>query len=689
VIAADRPRGGGQLVGVDVGGTFTDIVAVDEESGDIRIFKVPSTPADQTNGILAGILALCGTCEGIRRVVHGTTVATNTVLEGNGAKVALLTTAGFRDTIEIGRCRRNVSGSMFNTKFVRPRPLVPRQLRFEVAERISYAGEILIPLLEREVEAVAARLSSEEIGALIVCFLHSYINPTHEERAKAILTRHLKDVFICTSAEILPELREFERFSTTAMNAYVAPVMRRYISNLRRQLKQDGYAADLYTMASNGGIMSSDTTLAYPVRTILSGPASGVNGAIFVGREVGATNLVTYDMGGTSTDVCLVENYQPLISTQWVFEGVPINTSQMEIHTVGAGGGSIAWVDLGGALRVGPRSAGASPGPACYGQGGDKPTVTDANLALGRLPEGLLDGTLPLSRRLAEEALSRLRGELGYDQDIFWLAEGIIKLSVATVASAIRKISIERGFDPREFTLVAGGGAGPMHAVQVAEELGIKEVLVPQWPGNLSALGLLTADLRHDYVATYLKRLSAVDRLHLAERLSEMETLGAQALREEGVEPRDIVATRHADMRMVGQAFELMVPLTDPVDLDALDRSFRQLYDRRYGHEHGEEAELVNLRVTCVGRTRRPELPKLSVDASRAAATERDVYFGGSWHKAAVIRRDALAVGSAVAGPAIVEEFGTTLVVPPGWGVAADPVGPLFVRRATGRGEAT
>jgi N-methylhydantoinase A len=674
-----------KIIGVDVGGTFTDVVAVDEQSGRISVYKTPSTPANQAEGILTGIAGLHDDFKTISRIVHGTTVATNTVLEGNGARVALITTAGFRDTLEIGRCRRMMADSMFNTKFVRPPPLVPRHLRFEVSERLSASGAVLRPLDDDEVLRIAELIREAEVTAVAVCFLHSYLNPVHEKRAKDLLVKQLQSVMVCTSSEILPEIREYERFSTTTMNAFIAPVMRRYITSLTGALKQRSYGADLYTMASHGGIMSSESTIAHPIRTVLSGPASGVNGAIFLGALAGFRNLITYDMGGTSTDVCLIEDLKPLLATSNIIAGMPINTPQLDIHAVGAGGGSIAWVDIDGSLKVGPRSAGAVPGPACYAKGGTALTITDANVVLGRLGATLLDGRVGLDRDLARGALKKLAAELGDAKELEWLAEGVIQLAVATMAGAVRKISIERGFDPRDFSLVAMGGAGPMHAVLVAEELGIPSVLVPQWPGNICALGLLAADLRHDYVRTYLARFADVDLDDVEEVLGELSSLGSRALLEEGVPAARISTRRYADLRFVGQAYELTIELPQPVELDAVVAAFHDAYKRRFGHDHEEAVEIVNLRTISVGQTPRPVLSRLQTGGTAGRGTvSRDVFFQGQWHATPVMRRDALEPGEIVPGPAIVEEFGTTTVVPPLWSARVLEGGAIEIRRREG-----
>ncbi|HEX3951958.1 MAG TPA: hydantoinase/oxoprolinase family protein [Stellaceae bacterium] len=521
------------------------------------------------------------------------------------------------------------------------------------------------------------------MGAVAICFLHAYLSGTHEQRAKELLAARLPRVFVCTSSEILPEIREYERFSTTAMNAFIAPVMRRYIGSLTGALKERSYRHDLYTMASHGGIMSSESTIAYPIRTVLSGPASGVNGAIFLGEAAGARNLITYDMGGTSTHVCLIEDLKPLVATTSIIAGLPIGVPQTDIHTVGAGGGSIAWIDIDGALKVGPRSAGATPEPACYGKGGDALTITDANLLLGRLSPALLDGRVRLDREPARAAVRRLADQLTTVRDLDWLAEGVIQLAVATMAGAVRKISIERGYDPRDFSLVAMGGAGPMHAVLVAEELGIPSVLVPQWPGNISALGLLAADLRHDFVRTYLRRIGDLDLADVEQVLDEMTAAGSQTLRDEGVPAARVEAMRFADMRFVGQAYELGVPLPERPGIDALVASFREAYKRRYGHDQDAEIEIVNLRVICIGRTERPVLPSGLTDASaRYERTMRPAYFRGRWHDTPVIRREAIAAGARIAGPAIIEEFGTTTVVPPDWTAQPEAGGAVFIRPA-------
>jgi N-methylhydantoinase A len=671
-----------ELIGVDVGGTFTDIVAVDPHLGTVRIHKVSSTPSNQAQGVLKGVMELCESCGRAERIAHGTTVATNTLLEGDGALVALVTTAGFRDTIEIGRCRRNVPDTMFNTKFVRPAPLIPRRLRFEVRERLRASGDPLIPLEERDVISAAMHIRDSGATAVAICFLHSYVNDVHERRAKEIIRSLLPDVVICTSSEILPELREFERMSTTAVNAYIAPRMQVYVRTLVEDLKANGYSGDLYTMASHGGVMSSATTMTYPIRTILSGPASGVQGGVFVGQAANLRNLITYDMGGTSTDVCLVEDLSPSVTTQSLFNGIPINTPQIEIHTVGAGGGSVAWIDIDGALKVGPRSAGAVPGPACYGLGGNEFTITDANLFLGRLSNALLGGALQLQMANARKALDELGAAMKWKESLESLAEGVIRLAVATMAGAIRKISIERGYDAREFTLMAMGGAGPMHAAEVARELGISEVVVPPWPGYISALGLLTGDLRHDYVRTVLRSLALFNIDELEALFTEMERAGVAALREEGVPQDRIAITRLADLRFVGQAFELMLPVPSPLTVDSLTANFRELYRRRYGHDHDEAVEVVNLRVACSGSDRRPSLPPMPEgNTAQPDHPTRRVFFSGAWYDARVLERDTLVARQSVAGPIILEEFGTTSVVPPEWVLRTHETGALFIHR--------
>ena len=682
--AARRDSSGAlAIAGIDVGGTFTDVVLFEPETGRLTVAKVPSTPADQSVGVMAALRAVAGDLGRIGRVAHGTTVSTNALLEGKGARVALVTTQGFADALEIGRTRRMIP-SQYDPAFVRPRPLVERPLRFELPERLDAAGNVLVPLDMQRLPEVLAEARAQNVQAIAVCFLHAYVNPAHEQQVAAQIARRDASLAVATSAEVVPEFREYERFSTTVINAALMPVMGRYIGALDQNLEVAGCRGELTTMASSGGTMDSATACKLPVRTILSGPAGGVAGSLWIAEAAGLANFVTCDMGGTSTDVCLVEDGKPATTTEIAFGGHPIKGLQIAINTVGAGGGSIAYVEAGSTLRVGPRSAGADPGPACYGRGGTEPTVTDANLVLGRIRESHpLGGHIRLDRARAAAAVGALAATLRMDATR--LAEGIIDLAVARMASAIREITIEKGRNPADFALLAFGGAGPMHAVALAAELGMREVVVPLFPGNLSALGLVAADQRYELVRTFFARLDEVDadagRLTaaLAAARAEAEAL----LAAHGVPAKRMRVTHGLDMRYARQAFEIGVDITGlatPCDIRA---AFLATYARHYGHaDAAAEIEIVNLRTTAIGITDKPAHVAMASPAGadpRIALTA--MHFGGVAVEAVVYDRARLAPGVTVAGPAIIEEAGATTVLPPGWSAAPDAFGNLRLAR--------
>lgn len=672
------------LVGIDVGGTFTDVTAVDEESGGVALTKVPSTPADQARAVLKGLGELAVAAPRIRRIVHGTTVGTNAILAGQGARVALVTTAGFGDLIEIGRTKRNIP-ALFNPTFVRPKPPVPRPLRFEVAERMLHDGRVARAPDPAEVLRLSARMAAAAPEAFAVCFLHSYANPAHERLVGAAIRRAFPDRPVSLSSEVVPEYREFERFSTTVLNACIQPLMERYLEALERELFASGVRAGVLTVGSSGGALSLEVARRLPIKTIFSGPAGGVSQAVLVGRRVGLADLITYDMGGTSTDVCLVRDLAPLVSTDNWIAAFPVKTPQVDIKSVGAGGGSIAWVDADGALQVGPQSAGAGPGPAAYGLGGTRATVTDANLYLGRLSAARpLGGSIRLDPGLAREALARLLERLpGLDLDR--LAEGIVRIAVARMTSSIREITIQRGHDPRDFTLVAFGGAGPMHAIPVAEELEIPRILIPRHPGNFSALGLLAADIKHDAVRTRIQRLSAGALGGLRAEFAEMRAGAAAGLGEEGFAPPEVRFEHALDLRYLGQAFELSVPV-DPeaMSLGGIAASFHRRHLETYGHaDEAGEVEVVNLRLAAYGRVPKPELrPQRGGAPGEARVESRPVCFGGRFLACPVYLRERLPAGTVLGGPAVVEEFGATTVVFPGWQAAVDAFGQLRLERA-------
>src|SRR6516165_196210 len=553
-------------VGVDSGGTFTDICLFEEDEGRLEVWKVPSTPDDPSRGIAQAVE------QGMRRVAtdanvlpaasvtyfgHGTTVATNALIQHRGITPALLTTQGFRDLLEIGRQKRPDLYDLFADK---PLTLVPRNLRLELPERVRHTGEVETPLDLRAVKEAARKLRAADAGAVAICFLYSFVRPEHEQAAKRIVEEELPGVFVCASHEIAPEFREFERLSTTVVNAYLGPVMRGYISKLAPRLDALGMTATAHITQSNGGVIGFETAAAIPVRTVLSGPSTGVVGAQAVGKAAGFENLITFDMGGTSTDVALLKNGEPRLASEATVHGYPVKAPMLDIHTVGAGGGSIAFVDSGGLLKVGPRSAGADPGPACYDRGNDEPTVTDANVVLQTLnPAQLLGGRMSIRADLAQTAIDRIAARLGIDA--LAAAQGIIAVVTANMARAIRVISVQRGHDPRDYTLVAFGGAGPLHAARLAAELDIGRVLVPRNPGILCAMGLLLADLRADFAATRLMALSSAVISEIETIIAELRGRCAVWFADAGIETGDRRVAFSVDMRYAGQNYELSVPL--------------------------------------------------------------------------------------------------------------------------------
>jgi len=671
--------------GIDVGGTFTDLAAYDEASGAFSVAKVPTSPADPSQAVLDVLNSAGMPVTDVGRIVHGTTVATNALLERKGARVALVTTEGFRDLLEIGRTRR-ASPGLFNTKYVKPTPLIPRSSRLEVRERMLADGSVWRSLDATSVARACDRLVELRPEVVAVCLLHAYANPAHEHELRDAVLSRFDGVKVVLSSDVIPEYREYERLSTTVVNAYVLPAIEGYLSRLGRQLGAAGNR--LFIMGSNSGIMSVATASAFPARTILSGPAGGVNGAIGVGEAAGLRDLVTCDMGGTSTDVSLVRGLTAGETQESMIAGVPLKLPQLDINTVGAGGGSIAWVDIDGGLRVGPLSAGAVPGPACYGRGGEAPTVTDANLHLGRLSSGsLLGGRLRLDASYAREALARLAVRASYP-DVEQLAEGIIRLAITHMVGAIREISIERGHDPRVFTLIPMGGAGPMHAAEIAHEMGIRRALVPKHPGNLSATGLLSSDIRYDLSRTLIAELTdgAFDRAMAV--LRELDEQARARLAEHGFSERDIGVESSVDLRYRGQAFELSVrvPVAGNI-VGTVREEFGNLYAQRYGFRRaGHPAEIVALRVAARGRVRRPHLEEHAPQREplhTAIKEHRAGYFGGRWHGSCpVYARTRLGAGASLAGPAIIEEFGSTTVVPPGWTAFIDTLGHLVLESA-------
>lgn len=671
-------------LGVDVGGTFTDLVFLDRETGHLRVLKTPSTPNDQSEGILVGVGRLALEPEGLERIVHGTTVGTNTALEGDGARLAVLATEGHRDVLVVGRGNRM---AIYNIKAPPNRPLVARSRCYEVRERLRMDGTVAIPLDEEGVAAIGRRLAADRIEAVAVCFLHSYANPAHERRAAEILSGFLPDAVITTSAEVLPEYREYERFSTTALNAYVAPRMRRYLSELRNRLASAGISAPLSIMTSNGGTLPAGRVESMPVLSMLSGPAAGVIAASYIGQAANFPDVITCDMGGTSTDVCLVRGGEFSMTTEGRVGAFPVKIRQIDINTVGAGGGSIAAVASGGFLTVGPRSAKAFPGPACFGRGGLEPTVTDANVALGRLgTEQLLGGEIRLDRTAAIEAVAVLGNKIGLSAE--QMAEGILRIAVVSMAAAIKEVSVLRGIDPRDFALLSYGGAGPLQAAAIADELGMRTVVVPPMPGNFSAFGLLVADVRRDFVRTKVATVDLLSPAGVRALLSGLLEDGERELEAAGFPPNRRRFAATLDMRYSGQSFELSVPVdTELDDLAIVVKAFEAVYERRYGGTTTAPVEIVSYRIAAWGLCDKPALPPVDPTVRAMAAAilgKRPIVFDGTTHSAPIIDRERMPPGESVAGPAIIEETGSSTVVPPGWSIELDWIGCLVLRRDEG-----
>jgi N-methylhydantoinase A len=650
-------------LGVDVGGTFTDLVALSQ--GRLITAKVPSTPQDQSAGVMNSIETSEIEPGAVDALAHGMTVATNALLERRGARTALVTTEGFRDVIEIARQNRP---SLYDLSQDRPPPLVPRGLRFTVKERMGPQGEISA-LDEESLEEVVSSIKEAEVEAAAVCLLFAFMHPDHERRIGEALREELPEVHVSLSSEVLPEFREYERFSTTTADAYLAPKLAAYLKNLAGKAKEAGVPSPLI-MQSSGGVVGIDDAIADAAGCLLSGPAGGVVGAAYVGGLGEYQNLLTFDMGGTSTDVATIIDGEAQTTTETVVAGLPIKLPMVDIHTVSAGGGSIAWADAGGALRVGPHSAGAEPGPAAYGQGGEEPTVTDANLFLGYLAdEATLGGEVVLQRELSEKALSSLGEKLGLDAQE--AALGIVRVANAEMVRALRVISVERGLDPREFALLAFGGAGGMHACALAEELGMETVLVPRAGGVLSALGLAISDLRHDYVNPYLVGLENVEKEEFEKKFEKMESSASEDL-------EDPEYDRRADLRYRGQSFELTV---EADSLEKLEERFHAAHEQRYGYRMDDESvELVNLRLISTVPVEKPELDEPEPEGEAESGT-REANFDGEWQEVAVLDRERMGKGSEVSGPAIVEFKESTCVVRPGWRGAVDGVGTLVLEK--------
>ncbi len=668
------------FVGIDVGGTFTDLIVYDTVTATTRALKVPSNRAAPDQAVLAVLEKAGLASDTLELVVHGTTVATNALLERRGSRTGFVTTAGFRDVLELGRTTRLVPNSLYDPYFRRPAPLIRRRDRIGVPERVEATGEPSLALDADAVEAAAIALKAEGVESVVVGFVNAYCNPEHEREAAEILARHFKHVTAATS--VLNEIREFERFSVAAINGYVMPGMAGYISRLTSAV-HDGYPrASFYTVASNGGLLSTRTAVGQPVRTVLSGPAAGVAAALHLARAVEAPNLITYDMGGTSTDVALIADAEFPLKRETLLEGLVVRLPQLDIHTVGAGGGSIAAVDPGGSLQVGPESAGAVPGPAAYGKGGTRPTITDANVVLGRLgPAQELGKSLRIDPAAAGAAMSDLAGRLGLEAET--AAAAILRLGVAKMAAAVHEISVARGFDPREFALLSYGGAGPLHAALVADEIGIPRVIVPPSPGAFSAFGALCSALSKDRSRTLLQTL---DDASLAAAEPAFAAMLEEVRDEFGAEATDLsalVEERQFDLRYRGQAHELTI--TAPRASNATDvvQRFETAFERQFGRrDSGRGIQMVNIRL--IGRI--PiEAPAWTAPGGGSGQPTGSRQVAGLPDSCPVWLRGDILPGMSITGPAIVEEMSATTWLPAGWRLSLGVIGQMeLVRVADG-----
>lgn len=684
-------------VGIDIGGTFTDVALVDESSGRLGIAKVLTTHHDISKGVLEGVKEGMAdvhvNATDVSFLSHATTVVTNALLEKTGARAGFITTRGFRDVLEL---RRSSRASLYDLFQDPPAVLVPRRWRFEITERIDAQGQVVTPLAEHELPSIIQAIKAAKLETVAVSFVFSFLNDAHERRVGQLLREALSGVLVFLSCEVLPEIREFERASSTAVCAYVAPLLSKYLDLLQQAISDMGLP-QLHVMGSSGGVCKIPEALRMPAMVVESGPAAGVIAAMLVGRQLSLANLISFDMGGTTAKASVVVGGEVAVTAEyevggsghgrrWVQgTGHPVRVPVIDLAEVSAGGGSIAWVDPGGALKVGPRSAGSSPGPAAYGRGGLDPTVTDADIILGYLDrEALLGGRLPIDLGAAERAIASHVGDV-LGLSVTEAAARIGEVVNSNMAQALRIVSIERGHDPQEFSLLAFGGAGPVHAAALAEELQIPEVIVPPAPGAFSALGLVTTDLRRDYSRTLYADLDLVDPERVATVLADMERAGIQMLEEANVPHEHREFIRSADMRYRRQAYELTIPMdggaVTRATLEEVADRFHRKHEQTYGHANpSESVYLVNLRVTAVGR-----LPRLTIAASFDEAAEpprrREVWFADGFIACDVHWRQGLAPGTAVIGPAIIDSLDSTIVVPPRWTAAIDGQGFVRMRR--------
>jgi N-methylhydantoinase A len=678
-------------IGIDTGGTFTDIVCIDDNLRSMRATKVSSTPSNPAVALVRGIEAILaqagGEVEDLAVLAHGTTVATNALLQGEIAGLGLIVTGGFRHLLEIAR--QAVPEGYGNSYFwVKPERIVPLRYVREIGGRLNFLGQELRPLDEGGVRAAARYFRERDISAIGVCLLHSYANPGHERRTAAIVLEEYPECTLSLSCDVLPEYREYERAITTLVDAFIKPHMSRYLDRIRDQLGPELNKKPFLVMQSSGGVASPDQVMRKPITTALSGPAAGALGGAIIAEIAGFPDLVTLDAGGTSTDLCLIEDAKPKITNGGYVGRFPVRIPMLDVKSIGTGGGSIAWLSREGKLKVGPRSAGAEPGPMCYPGGGNEPTITDANLVLGRIPPVLIGGGIHLNLERAQAGLETLAARLARNISIQKLAEGILEIANWNQANAIRQITIQRGIDPSTFALLSFGGSGPAQSPAVMELIGIKTCLVPPNPGNLSAFGLLSVDWRTDHIVTKVMHEDSIDLAALAAIYTSLENEGVTALERDGLPPSKIALLREVDIRYAGQSMEVRVPAPggkiDAQFIAHLIQAFHTAHLKTFGYNYvgQQKVELVNFCLSAFGKIDRPSIPELEKSSSPPECGFRPVYFNGSFCDTRVYTRASLAQGFKVNGPAVIEEFGSTTVVFPGQHLSVDPHGILIIRPA-------
>lgn len=673
-------------IGVDVGGTNTDICAIDENTGELMVYKLPSSLSDQSEAVVQGVQAVAGAHqfegEEVSRFMHGTTVATNAILEGRGAKTALITTGGFRDLLEIGRQKRP---DLYDLQADKVRTLVDRKLRFELKERMNYRGEIVREAEEAEIEALIQQIRDSGAESAAVMLLNAYLNPENEEKVRRAVEAELPDLFLTISSDLSKQFREYERLCGTVLNSFVGPEVRKYMNNLKRTLAGIGIH-NTYINHSNGGLMSINESMRFPIKTGLSGPAAGVVGAQYITNLIGEKNLITIDIGGTSSDISLVVDGRFEASDEKTISGYPVRIPSIDISTIGAGGGSIGWIDSGGILKVGPQSAGACPGPACYDLGGEHATITDARVALGHLNQKvLLGGRLPIKAERSVNAVAQLAEQIG--MDTLETARGIISISNSNIIKEIKNVTVAKGYNPSDFCLVAFGGSGPLHAAELMEEMMIAKALIPKTPGLLAAYGLLTENMRRDFVQTRVTELEEADENALSKPFEILEKEAEAWFAEEAIPMEKRHMEYFLDMRYKGQNHEIRVAVERSMmrDLTAVKEAFARVYERLYAFTSKDTVQIVNFGLSAIGDIVYPSIvpePFMGKDASEAVIGSRKVYEGdGQFASYTLYDREKLHCGNIIEGPAVVEQMDSTTIILEGQTARVDPYLNMMIER--------